>query len=290
MTLLIVADTDLRERMRCTRILANQTSVSALGAATWQELEQMLDDAPDVEMVLYAQSLAGAPADAIRQLLARAPRLLVAVDEDEEIPKGDGLVHERRPVSEQALVAIANGLNPPSAPDANFVPVDLLQMIGMSAGSHVVVLSREGRDVGAVELRAGEVWTAFDALGSGEEAFARLVQPEMRARLCSAADIQKERTIFKSLHTLVLESLQSFDEGKVQVPPPIAPLRLEAELCSPERLATRVEELNREAKRLLMSRSYDRAAGVLLSLSELDPTSHLVRANLEQLRRLGFPQ
>jgi hypothetical protein len=51
-----------------------------------------------------------------------------------------------------------------------------------------------------------------------------------------------------------------------------------------------VQQLSADARRLLMARSYDEAARVLISLAELDPASHLVRANLEQLRRLGYPK
>ena len=40
MSLVVVADPDLRERMRCIRIVADQTPVSALGAATWSELQR----------------------------------------------------------------------------------------------------------------------------------------------------------------------------------------------------------------------------------------------------------
>jgi hypothetical protein len=39
-----------------------------------------------------------------------------------------------------------------------------------------------------------------------------------------------------------------------------------------------------------MERNYDAAARALICLSDLDPSSHLVRANLEQLRRLGYPK
>ena len=74
------------------------------------------------------------------------------------------------------------------------------------------------------------------------------------------------------------------------LPPALSPSQIELSMSSPEELADRVRQLNVDARRLLMGRNYDEAARVLLCLSELDPTSHLVRANLEQLRRLGFPK
>ncbi|HET9953554.1 MAG TPA: hypothetical protein VFQ61_03570, partial [Polyangiaceae bacterium] len=145
-------------------------------------------------------------------------------------------------------------------------------------------------DVGIIEVRHGEIWTAFDGLGVGEEAFARLIRPEMRARISASNGSTKERTIFRGLHELVLESLRRIDEGQVLPPPKLSATQLEAALASPDELAARVRELNVAARRLLMERNYDEAARALVRLSELDPSSHLVRANLEQLRRLGYPK
>jgi hypothetical protein len=289
MSLVVVADPDLRERMRCIRIVADQTPASALGAASWHELTQVLDDVPDVGLVVYTRSLAGAPDDAVHQLLARTSRVILALNEGEEADQMNGVPCTARPIPEESLVMMARAVIVPSSPPhASFAPVDFLQMICMSGGSHVLVLSQDGSDVGVIEVQAGEVWTAFDALGVGEDAFARLIRPEMRARVSAATGSRKERTIRKGLHELVLESSRRIDEGQVAMPPPLSPAQIEATLSTPEQLAVRVRQLNDEARRLLMARSYEEAARVLVWLSELDPGSHLVRANLEQLRRLGF--
>ena len=289
MSLVVVAEPDLRERMRCIRIVADQTPASALGAASWPELTQVLDEVSDVGLVLFARSLLGAPNDALGQLLSQTKRVVLTLDVGEEPPTENGVTLAARPVSEEALVMLSRSLvQPSSPPHAGFVPVDFLQMICMSGGSHILVLSHEHKDVGVIEVQNGEVWTAFDALGVGEDAFARLIRVEMRARVSPASGSRKERTIFKGLHELVLESLHRIDEGQVALPQSLSPAQLEMALSTPEQLAQRVRQLNEEVRRLLMTRSYDEAARVLSVLSELDPGSHLVRANLEQLRRLGF--
>jgi len=289
MSLVVVADPDLRERMRCIRIVADQTPASALGAASWPELTQVLDDVPHVGLVVYTRSLLGAPEDAITQLLARTKRVVLALNDGEEFSEANGLPRTPRPIAEESLVVMARALiELPSPPHASFAPVDFLQMICMSGGSHILVLSRDGSDVGVIEVQAGEVWTAFDALGVGADAFARLIRPEMRARVSAATGSRKERTIKKGLHELVLESSRLIDEGQVALPPPLSAAQIEATLSTPEQLAARIRALNDEARRLLMQRNYEEAARVLSCLSELDPASHLVRANLEQLRRLGF--
>jgi len=290
MSLAVVADPDLRERVRCARIIAHQTSVSALGAANWGELEQALDDS-DLGLVIYAPSLPGAPDDAIERLLTRTNRLVLALDEGEEVAEAAGTTRATRPIPEETLVLLARGAATPSTPvRANFNPVDFIQMLCMSSGSQVVVVSLNGADTGVIEVRNGEVWTAFDGLGVGEEAFARLIRPEMMARISPANGSTKDRTIFKGLHELMLDSLRRIDEGEVSLPPTLSPSQLEAALASPEELAGSILELTSNARRLLMERNYDEAARVLLNLAELDPSSHIVRANLEQLRRLGFPK
>jgi hypothetical protein len=291
MSLVVVADPDLRERMRCIRIVANQTPLSAMGAASWDELEQVLDDSPNVGLVFYTHQLSGSPEDALARLLARTQRVVVAADESAEIPETTGVTRTPRPIAEETLVVSARSLAVPSTPPhMSFVPVDFLQMICMSGGSHVLVLGKDGVDAGVIEVREGEVWTAFDGVGVGADAFARLLRPERRARVSPATGSTKERSIFRGLHELILESLRRIDEGLIPAPAPLSPSQLEATLSSPEQLSERVRELNSEARRLLMSRSYDEAARVLVYLSELDPASHLVRANLSQLRRLGYPK
>ncbi len=301
MSLVVVADPDLRERMRCIRIIAAQTPASALGAASWHELTQVLDDAQDIGLVVYTRSLAEAPHDAIAQLRARTKRVVLALNDGEEISDASGLPRMTRPLAEESLVMMARALIEPSTSEhGSFAPVDFLQMICNARGSHVIVVNQDGSDVGVIEVHAGEVWTAFDALGVGEDAFARLIRPEMRARLSGVAGhaaanpgangSRKQRTIHKGLHELLLDSFRRIDEGQVATLPPLSSAHVEAALSTPEQLATRVRQLNDEARRLLMARSYNEAARVLAWLSELDPGSHLVRANLDQLRRLGFIQ
>lgn len=291
MSLAVVAEPDLRERMRCVRILARQTPSSAIGVASWDELELSLEDETTASLIFYSSSLPGAPGDAIERLLARSARLVLAAEEGEETRPGEGLTLTTRPIPEETLILMArSSCGPSTHPRTNFMPIDFMQMICMSGDSQILVLSQDGVDTGIVEVRDGEVWTAFDGMGVGEDAFARLIRPEMRARVSPTKGSLKERTIFKGLHELALESLRRIDEGQVELAPRLSPAQLAEALTSPEQLANRVRELSADARRLLMDRSYDDAARALIQLSELDPTSSLVRANLQQLRRLGYPK
>lgn len=290
MSLAVVADPDLRERVRCIRIIARQTSVGAVGAATWAELEQAFEDESGVGLLFYTQSLPGAPDDALELLLSRTHRLVLAVPNGQAVPAPSGVTQSTRPIPEETLITMARATSNPSTPArVSFMPVDFIQMICMSGDSQVLVLGQNGSDSGVIEIRNGEVWTAFDSLGVGEEAFARLIRPEMRARISNKGST-RDRTIFKGLHELVLESLRRIDEGKVLLAPTLAAAAIDAALSAPADLAERVRELNAEVRLLLMQRNYDDAARALMRLSELDPSSHLVRANLQQLRRLGYPK
>ncbi|HSY20745.1 MAG TPA: DUF4388 domain-containing protein [Polyangiaceae bacterium] len=291
MCIALVADPDLRERARCIRVIAGQTSLSALGAATWEEVDQAFEGAARIGLIFYSLALPGAPDDAVTQLLGRTGKLVVAVDDPGAAPPPAGTTRVTRPIAEETLILMARAAGSPSTQiRISFLPVDFLQMVCMSNESHVLVLSHQGSDLGVIEVRDGQVWTAFDGLGVGEGAFARLIGPQMRARVSPASGSTKERTIFKDLHELVLESLRSIDEGRVSRPPKMSSAQLDAFLSTPEQLAKKIGGLNHDARRLLMERNYDEAARVLVHLSELDPSSSLVRANLEQLRRLGYPR
>jgi hypothetical protein len=291
MSLAVVAEPDVRERARCVRIIARQTQVSALGAASWDELQQAFEEEPGVGLIFYTRSLPGAPDDAVEQLLARTGRLVLALEDGDEAPAAVGITRVTRPIAEETLILLARAARTPSTqPRMNFMPVDFMQMICMSGDSQILVLSQDGVDAGIIEIRGGEVWTAFDGLGVGEQAFARLIRPEMRARVSPTKGSVKDRTIFKGLHELVLESFRLIDEGQVTLPQRLTPSQLELALSSPEQIANRICELNTDARRLLMERNYDEAARALVHLAELDPASHLVRANLQQLRRLGYPK
>lgn len=292
MSLAVVAEPDALERARCMRILVRQTPFSAFGAASWEELEYALEDEPSVDLVVFNAELPGAPEDAIEQLLKRAQRLVVTPKgEEDEAHDNPRVSRTAHPIAEEKLVLLARSTGRLSTEiRMNFMPVDLIQMICMSGDSQVLIVSQDGADTGVIEVRNGEVWTAYDGMGIGEEAFARLIRPEMRARISPSRGTTKERSIFCGLHELVLESSRRIDEGHVLSPPKLTMAQLEAAVHAHEANAARVRELGLLARRLLMERNYNEAVKTLGDIAELDPTSPLVRANLDQLKKLGYPK
>jgi len=296
MRLALVADADLRERLRCVRAIASHTSLSAIGAGTWDEIATSVEGPSPLALVVYRAPIPGAPDDALERLAASATTfVLVTDDAPSESPSGPhgphgrSMIRMRGPVPEETLVLLAMRAGKQSSTQRiSFAPADFLQMVASSGDSITLIVSNGAADVGVIDVRDGAVWTAFDGLGAGEDAFARLLRPEMRARVRPAAARTKERTIHKDLSELLLDSLRRFDEGNVPAPPALSPHRIEDALTSPEGIAARVKQLHQEARSLMMNRKYDDAARVLTRLSELDPTSPIIRANLEQLRKLGY--
>ncbi|MBK8254458.1 MAG: DUF4388 domain-containing protein [Polyangiaceae bacterium] len=288
----LVADADARERMRCIRTIASQTSVSAVGVGTWEELEASIDGGPPLSLIIYSGPLVGEPENVSHRLQMVSQRVVITTTGELPPPSlGRGPTWMKRPIPEETLILLARASGSLSARHkVSFAPVDFLQMICMSGDSHMLILNNGKADTGVIEVRDGKVWTAYDSLGVGEDAFARLVRPEMRARVRPAADTPKQRTIHKELSELLLDSLRRIDEGSVPPPPSLSSTELEDLVASPDVIAERIKTITTEARKHLMSRNYDEAARLLLKLKELDPTSVLVRANLEQLRKLGYPR
>jgi hypothetical protein len=296
MRLVVVADADLRERLRCVRAVAAQSAVGAVGVADWGELELAADGVERASLVVvYAPPLPGAPADAVERLRARAHRVLVvaAAAAEDGAPAGGappGVERVARPVADETLALVAHATGRDGGAEGPcFAPLDVLQLLCPSGAAYTLVVEHDGADCGVIEVYDGHVWTAFDALGVGEDAFARLVGPGARARVGAAAGAARERTIFKGLAELALDALRRLDEGQVTpAPPPLSARRIHAVLLPSAERAARAKLLSAEAKRLLLERNYREAAEVLRRLADLDPASPLVRANLEQFRRLGY--
>ncbi len=291
MSLVVVADSDLRERMRCIALVAAHPSTSAVGAANWPELFELLSGS-NVTLVLYANTFKDAPDDALHVVRSRTSRLIVASNRDAPIPDSLDALRKPWPIDSDELNGEVRLLSAASSAGAytKYAPVDFLQMLCTSGDSSVLIISREHDDVGVIEVRAGKLWTAFDRLGTGDDAFARLIHPSHRVRVSHLLATTKEQSIRKPFQELVFESLAGIDEGRVSTSPRVSTAQLEAAMTSTEDLFAEVKRLNDEARSLLMVRNYREAAKVLSELSELDSDSHLVRANLEQLKRLGFAE
>lgn len=284
----LIAAADARERMRCVRSIAAQTTVSALAAASWDEVLQAVDGVKPVALIVYVPPLPGEPADAIAELKAMTLRLVAATDGGVALSEESGVRWVPKPISEETLILLARGIRSHSAAHrVSFAPVDYLQMICMTGDSHTLIVSRDGADVGIIEVREGKVWTAFDAMGVGEDAFARLVRPEMRARVRTAVSAAKERTLHKDVTELALDAFRRIDEGLVPLPLPLSSTQMEDALASPAQIAAKIKELGDQVERLVASGDEDEAARVLARLSQLDPASSIVAAHGDRLRASG---
>ena len=288
MSVAIVADSDSGERARCVGIIASQSPLGALGASNWQELVQVLESGCEVGLIVYHPSLPGAPDDALDVLPTRTPRLAVVTTDDEAENVPEGASRLRHPVQAETLVLLAHSAER-TKDQTTFQPASLIQMLCMSGESQVLVITRDDADVGIIEIRDGELWTAFDSLGVGEAAFVRLMYPSMRARTSPGQAFTKERTLFGGYDELIIDALRLIDEGKVSIPPPLSALDHQPVREEVRKQDTDIAELVRQARQQLTQRDYNEATRTLVRLAEHDPSSQLVRANLAQLNSLGYP-
>jgi hypothetical protein len=248
MSLAIVADPDIRERMRCVRILATQTPFSAVGVATWEELLDVLTFTPKLDLVVYAKHLPGLPERCASIMANRRNRVLMASVELTSLTNTSDAIQVPHPIAEETLIIVARSCARSTNENMHFLPIDLIQLISMSASSQVLVVSHPQGDAGIIEMRDGEVWTAFDALSVGEDAFARLIRPEMKARMTPTRGSGKSRTIFLGLHELLVNSLRRIEAGQVSSAPLLAtppPLESPNVVGPPPYDADEADDLNR---------------------------------------------
>ncbi len=328
MNVSVVLERDPVERMRLAAWLSEQPGVNVFAIASADELPAVLD-AQDVSIAIVGR-VDGVPRrDVVRSLLDAGCRgvMLTAVEPNEldfEFPRN---VHLASGLANPARVRLI--LRRYLQPSREFSPAfrvpELLQMLCLSHASGLVVGSREGRDVGTIEVVEGEVWGARDALGSGPEALARLCAPSISGRVRA---LEPETLDARSLHGdwqgLLLDALRATDErgltggdldrgplddgsgegaelrwtgtfSALPDPERIAPSTVgEVVPSAPPAIDPSVEEARafaaqkEEAARALLARDYQRAAVAFRRAAALRPEDEIVRMNLERLRALGY--
>ncbi|MCA9669696.1 MAG: response regulator [Myxococcales bacterium] len=104
-----------------------------------------------------------------------------------------------------------------------FAASDYVQLACMARKSVVVMLVREGADVGRVLVSDGEIWSARDDHGVGEPALRRLLFGDgMMARCIGAERVDEPRSIDRPWEMVLLEAARQHDEGvEDDIPEPV---------------------------------------------------------------------
>ena len=202
-------------------------------------------------------------------------------------------------------------------PRVPFSVADYVQLACMGHHSVLVEVEQRGVAVGRVMVVRGELWSATDAIGTGEAAFKRLAfLADEGVRCVALAGPEGAREIEARFDALVLDAARLHDEEvrdrasrsgpstEPALPPPMPPLRSEPDRWDeqedtspslPQAMRTRVaptrsfEELWEDGVDALLSRDYARAARAFQEAERLRPDDRRVIANLARLRQLGHP-
>lgn len=280
MSLVLLVDTDARELARCMRVLAPEAATGVIGTVDLVVAKQLLAT-ETFGLVLIAvrhqaelaAELTPAQGTAVVLGVERAINLAA-----QDFPSG-GVAYPLPWSDELLLTQLRRVTHARRSLPISFTPIDVIQMTGTAKESRSLTIMRDGKEVGTIEMRAGEVWSASDAEGEGEDAFRRLLRPEMRARVRAPKDAPAQN-IHRPLMTLLLDALRANDESDrhgSERTPTQPPASAEVDLRA----------LHAEASQLLLARKYTEAARRFEALVQLDP-SPVVKANLEQLRKLGY--
>ncbi len=217
-TVLIVEDEAvLRSSMMAG--LARIPGVSVLGAGTLREGVAFLDGYPPDVVLCDIDLPDGLGVQIIGELAKRGispPVVFVTAYRaayGSLIPPHAGVTVLEKPVSLDELrsaVTSRLGAEPPSSP---FTVADYVQLSCM--GRHSVIIDIEwGEHSGRVQIVNGDIWSAVDPLGQGEEAFRRVAFKRDAKITCYGSEADPgARNIDQPWESVLMESARLLDEG-----------------------------------------------------------------------------
>lgn len=184
-----------------------------------------------------------------------------------------------------------------------FNVADYIQLAAMGRRSVLLEVRSEGRLLGSILIRGGEVWSAYDGKGDGLDAFRRLAFARDVVVNCrTPTEPSGSRSIHGSAEGVLLEAAQARDEGRlpITIPPPNGPLAPadEVELdwdTAPAESSQHAQELEDRIFRehydrgvdALLSKDYRAAVEAFQLAADLRPEDRSVTAKLHRLRELG---
>lgn len=217
-----------------------------------------------------------------------------------QIPRHANVDVRSKPVSIEELRAIAvQRLNmAPDAASSPFSAVDYLQLSCMGRHTVEIVVRRDGKVTGRIQVVAGELWAAEDEKGAGVEAFRRVAFGSGGDVECrTLRDAPRQRNIDASWEELALEAARLEDEaaqkGVPQAAPAAAPRPsplpdLAPATAAPGAAADPFDAAWEEAVSALLARDHARAYALFLEAGRLRPGDRKVEANLARLRDMGI--
>ncbi|MBX7197652.1 MAG: DUF4388 domain-containing protein [Sandaracinaceae bacterium] len=272
MSTVVVVDPDPRERARLASGLRDRKGLAIVSCADVEEALLACPSPPALVIVGLTAEQCEDAAVVNRALRKKWPSALVvlAVDDDGRLPTldiGHRLHLFARPASLQRLALLLRREATSSQVDLPRVSLpDLVQLACLGGHTMRISCSREGHDVGTVDVVGGKLVSARDAEGRGLPALSRLLSSHVAARVRELLDIPSTDLSLDWQHAL-FEAMKLADEAP---------------------RAASFEELMESLSQALLERDYARAAEALGRAAELRPDDALVKVNLERLRKLGY--
>lgn len=231
------------------------------------------------------------------------------------LPKRAGIEIFEKPVSLDRLRRLVDErLNADQTLSSSpFGVADYIQLAGMGRRSVVIEVRGRTSGHGEILIRAGEVWSAQDDVGEGQDAFRRLAflrDAVITCRPLGRAD-GTPRSITGSCESVLLEAARVKDESDPSIPPPplsvaptTPPTTLQSAVSTPDEGWDELLEESPEASSetpnpsfallyeigvdALLAKNFDGAYDAFARADQLSPGDSRVEANLERLRQMGF--
>lgn len=314
----LVIEDETMLRNSVVRGLSKMPGVEAIGAGTLNEALVLIDKTPP-DLILSDLDLPGrSGVELIGELGGRGLKTPVVFVSAyvrafaAQIPKhADVQVLEKPVPLDELRRVVERRLSVPAPKASESAPFGVIEYLQLSCmGRHSVVVEVETMEGtgGRIVVCGGELWSANDALGEGEAAFARLAFLEDADVSCRTLDEDAgERSIETPMEALLLEAARLKDEGKsmgeatpepsADPNPEIASFETEQgagpagesppPAMSPEEAAEAefTERLD-EGLDALLGRDYERAFAAFSEADRIKPGDVSVLANLERLEEL----
>jgi len=145
---------------------------------------------------------------------------------------------------------------------------------------------------GCITVSGGDVWSAVDARGSGEEAFGRLVLAPARTVEChTLRDDPGPRTIVAPWEGLLLDAARRQDEGDGAPTGPAEPAAAPTQAPTQAPAAEVPDAFDAAWARgaeALLARDFAAAVEAFREADRVRPGEGRVRFNLERLKDMGY--
>ncbi|MFO0547678.1 MAG: response regulator [Polyangiaceae bacterium] len=294
-SVLIIEDEALL-RASMARLLARQTNVEVFDAGTLREGILLLEAYPP-DLILADLDLPDGSGVAVLTELERlglAVPVVFITDRLSEfrarLPERAGVQVLEKPVSRDLLrrtVLDHLRAKPEREP---FGVLDYLQLAGIGRRSVAIEVAHPQGE-GRILVQTGEVWSAFDQRGGGQDAFRRLLRTDAIVSRCLTPEGPPgPRTIFGTLESLLM---QAFGSSPTPAPGPLTdrPSALRPpnkQSVAPAPLPATFPELLDLALESLLTKRFAEAYRYFDAAGRLQPDAPIVIANLRRLREMGF--